>query len=161
MNKDGVVLLIPALNPDEKLVKLVQDLKAEEFKNIFVVNDGSKKEHVHIFEKIKEMGYTAVQFFGGKDLMIRMGKAAKQVGLTCLGNLSDLDTYVAMGDELFDICREYDIPDFGISSFHSDEEEVKEFVGRVNEFAAKARAALTRSRIAAEVSAGAVDALSL
>ena len=101
---------------------------------------GSDEQAVETLTKIKEMGYTAVQFFGGKDRIITMGKAAKKVGLTCMGNLSDLDTYIAMGDELFELCREYDIPDLGISSFHSDEEEVKEFVGRVNEFAAKARA---------------------
>lgn len=55
MNKDKVVLLIPALNPDEKLIKLVNELKAEEFKNIFIVNDGSKTECNGFFEELKSM----------------------------------------------------------------------------------------------------------
>lgn len=56
MNKDKVVLLIPALNPDEKLVKLVRELKQENFSNIFVVNDGSDKNCLPIFDEIKGLG---------------------------------------------------------------------------------------------------------
>ena len=44
-----VVPIIPALNPDEKLIKLANDLK-KEFKDIIIVNDGS--ENNQIFNKI-------------------------------------------------------------------------------------------------------------
>ncbi len=109
---------------------------------LYTVRDliNTEEQAVEVLTRIKEMGYTAVQFFGGKDRIVTMGKAAKKVGLICLGNLADLDTYISMGDELFDLCREYNIPDLGISSFHTEEDEVIEFVGRVNEFAKKARA---------------------
>ena len=56
MNKENVVLLIPALNPDDKLIKLVKDLQAEEFKNFYIVNDGSKSECLSIFEELKSIG---------------------------------------------------------------------------------------------------------
>lgn len=44
-----VVPIIPALNPDDKLIKLVGELK-KKFKNIIVVNDGSESDLV--FKKI-------------------------------------------------------------------------------------------------------------
>ena len=46
-----VVPIIPALNPDDKLIKLVNELK-ESFKKIIIVNDGS--ESLEIFDKLKE-----------------------------------------------------------------------------------------------------------
>ena len=46
-----VVPIIPALNPDEKLVKLVNELK-KTFKKIIVVNDGSAS--TLIFDKLKK-----------------------------------------------------------------------------------------------------------
>lgn len=52
MDKNKVVLLIPALNPDEKMVKLVDDLIKEDFKKFFIVNDGSDEKYVHIFDEI-------------------------------------------------------------------------------------------------------------
>ena len=47
-----VVPIIPALNPDNKLIKLVNDLK-EDFKKIIIVNDGSESDEV--FNKIKDI----------------------------------------------------------------------------------------------------------
>ena len=38
-----VVPIIPALNPDDKLIKLVSELK-KDFKNIIIVNDGSESD---------------------------------------------------------------------------------------------------------------------
>ncbi len=49
MNK---VILIPSYEPDDKLIKLVDELKKNKL-NIVVVNDGSKKEYNSIFNKIK------------------------------------------------------------------------------------------------------------
>lgn len=53
MDKTSIVLLIPALNPDEKLLKLVDGLLGEGFKNFFVVNDGSDAKCLPIFEQLK------------------------------------------------------------------------------------------------------------
>lgn len=44
-----VVPIVPALNPDEKLIKLVDELK-KEYKDIIIVNDGSTSDK--IFKKL-------------------------------------------------------------------------------------------------------------
>jgi len=46
-----VVPIIPALNPDEKLIKLVNELK-KNFHSIIIVNDGSESDE--IFNKLKK-----------------------------------------------------------------------------------------------------------
>ncbi|MGD6776414.1 glycosyltransferase [Sutcliffiella horikoshii] len=51
---NGVTVLIPAYNPDEQLIRLIRDIVKEGFKQILVVNDGSKPECDSIFNKIKE-----------------------------------------------------------------------------------------------------------
>lgn len=45
-------IVIPSYNPDEKLQKVVEGLKAKGFHDLIVVNDGSDKEHLEPFEKI-------------------------------------------------------------------------------------------------------------
>lgn len=47
-----VVILIPALNPNEGLITLVEDLKKENLNNIIVINDGSTSECNNIFSKL-------------------------------------------------------------------------------------------------------------
>lgn len=41
-----IVILIPAYNPDEKLIKVLEELKSNNFLNIVVVNDGSKADSI-------------------------------------------------------------------------------------------------------------------
>ena len=47
------VALIPAYEPDEKLINLVKELKENNYK-IVVVNDGSNKDYDKVFNKIKK-----------------------------------------------------------------------------------------------------------
>lgn len=51
----NTVVLIPSLNPDEKLVELVKNLKNEHFENIVVINDGSSAKCDYIFDEIKKL----------------------------------------------------------------------------------------------------------
>lgn len=51
--KNEVVILIPSLNPDNRLVKLVDELLANEFENIIVVDDGSSEEYNKYFKKLE------------------------------------------------------------------------------------------------------------
>lgn len=51
-----IVILIPALNPNEKLIELVKELISNQFQNIIVVNDGSKEEYNKYFEEAKKLG---------------------------------------------------------------------------------------------------------
>ncbi|MCX6170077.1 MAG: glycosyltransferase [Ignavibacteriales bacterium] len=50
-----IVVLIPAFNPSEKILKLVRDLSESMIANIVVVNDGSKKEFQCNFDKLKSI----------------------------------------------------------------------------------------------------------
>ncbi len=63
MDKTNIVLLIPALNPDEKLLKLVDGLLGEGFKNFFVVNDGSDAKCLPIFEQLKSKCEDSVNLY--------------------------------------------------------------------------------------------------
>lgn len=49
------VILIPSLNPDEKLVKYVDELIGLGFDKILVVNDGSRKDCDNIFSRISQI----------------------------------------------------------------------------------------------------------
>ena len=49
-----VVVLIPAYQPDEALVKLVKQLKSDNF-SCLVVDDGSGESYADIFEQIKDI----------------------------------------------------------------------------------------------------------
>lgn len=54
------VILIPSLNPNEKLIQLVQDLKEEGFFRILVVDDGSDAEYTSIFKRVQAQGCVLV-----------------------------------------------------------------------------------------------------
>ncbi|WP_310602468.1 bifunctional glycosyltransferase family 2/GtrA family protein [Anaerosporobacter sp.] len=54
--KKHIGIIVPSLSPDEKLLKVVSDLKAEGFENIIVVNDGSTPEYDTYFNQVRDMG---------------------------------------------------------------------------------------------------------
>ena len=53
---DNIVLLIPSLNPDKKLIRTVEGMIAAGFTKILVVNDGSNSFHRWPFEEIAGFG---------------------------------------------------------------------------------------------------------
>ncbi len=50
------VILIPSLNPDEKMITLVKNLREGGFLHIVCVDDGSAEEYRHYFDEAKELG---------------------------------------------------------------------------------------------------------
>ncbi len=60
---DNIVILIPSLDPNEKLVRTVKGMISVGFSNILLVNDGSEKENIWPFEElsvlpeVKVIGY--------------------------------------------------------------------------------------------------------
>lgn len=50
----NIIIMIPSLNPDEKLVNYVNALSHEDFRQIIIINDGSSTEYDRIFEEISE-----------------------------------------------------------------------------------------------------------
>ncbi|MBQ2756698.1 MAG: bifunctional glycosyltransferase family 2/GtrA family protein [Oscillospiraceae bacterium] len=51
-----VSAIIPSLNPDERLPKVVQSLVEVGFQRIIIVNDGSSEERIHFFEEAVSVG---------------------------------------------------------------------------------------------------------
>ena len=52
---DKVVVIIPAYNPDDKMLSVLYKLREAGFSNIIVINDGSKKQCEDIFKKAEEI----------------------------------------------------------------------------------------------------------
>lgn len=53
---EDIILLVPAYNPDERIMEqFLQDL-TKEFTRILIVDDGSKKTHLSFFQKIEKRG---------------------------------------------------------------------------------------------------------
>lgn len=48
------IAIIPAYNPDEKLLELVRNLRESGIETIIVVNDGSEHGTIHIFDQLKK-----------------------------------------------------------------------------------------------------------
>lgn len=56
----NVVVVIPALNPDEKLLSIIKNLKEEGFRDFILVNDGSDVEFDDIFIQAESLGNVMV-----------------------------------------------------------------------------------------------------
>ena len=71
--EQNIFILIPAYNPDEKLIKLVNELKESGFSHILVIDDGSKTECKPIFKEVENCGCTLVvhEVNKGKDRQLK------------------------------------------------------------------------------------------
>lgn len=50
-----IPIIIPAYEPDERMITLAQNIKNAGLKNIIIVNDGSGKEYDHFYSEAKEI----------------------------------------------------------------------------------------------------------
>ena len=55
------VIIIPALNPDEKMLRLVRDLRAYGFERIITVDDGSEAAYRQLFEAAQTLGGVVIR----------------------------------------------------------------------------------------------------
>lgn len=57
MNREvrEIPLIIPSYEPDEKLIKLLEELQKDGYSNIIIVDDGSGLEYQHIFDRAKSL----------------------------------------------------------------------------------------------------------
>lgn len=55
-------ILIPAYQPDEKLIGLVENLKKECDYKIVIVDDGGGKAYSEIFEKVAALGAKVISY---------------------------------------------------------------------------------------------------
>lgn len=54
MFQEEIWIIIPSLEPDEKMISLIEDLTKEGFRNIVIVNDGSNEDYTRLYELAKE-----------------------------------------------------------------------------------------------------------
>ena len=86
-----VYILIPTLNPNDELVSYVEKLQKKGFKEILVVNDGSKEKCREIFERLQDMGCQVINH----ALNLGKGRALKN-GFNFFLNLPDCDSYIGV-----------------------------------------------------------------
>ena len=51
---EQIFIVIPSLNPDDKLLALLEELKQKNFQNVLIINDGSDKSYRSFFDAAKE-----------------------------------------------------------------------------------------------------------
>lgn len=54
--KDETIILIPSLEPDDRLLSYVRQLRDYGFMNLVIVDDGSGEKYQHIFEELEDNG---------------------------------------------------------------------------------------------------------
>lgn len=82
-----IPVIIPAYEPDEKLIKLLDELALENVGPVIVVNDGSDEDtYGHLYDAARERGAVVL------DHAVNMGKgrALKSAFNYCLGQYKDL-----------------------------------------------------------------------
>lgn len=86
--KDGrIVLVIPAYQPDDRLLPLLKEAKQEGVEDIVLVDDGGKEKYAHYFKTAKEE-YGCEVFTHAVNL--GKGRALKDAFNYCLNNYPDL-----------------------------------------------------------------------
>lgn len=88
-----VTIIIPSLNPDEKLMQVVKSLKNIGFKDIVIVNDGSDKEHMAPFEEAGKLAGCTVLTH---EVNQGKGRALKTAFEYCIKNRSGIDGVVTV-----------------------------------------------------------------
>lgn len=89
----NVSVIIPSLNPDEKLVAVVEAVIKEGFTDVILVNDGSDSDHLWPFEKVskyKECTILTHEVNKGK------GRGLKTAFEYCINNRPDIDGVVTV-----------------------------------------------------------------
>ena len=90
--------------------------------------------------RIKQIGYECVQLASSVEKMEITANVCKEIGLSAVGILCNIDMCETAGDKLFEIARICGAKDIGISSSIKNEDEAEELIRRSNAFAKKARA---------------------
>lgn len=89
----NITIVVPSLNPDEKLMQVVDGLMDEGFRDIVLVNDGSDAAHMQPFleaAKYPEVTVLTHEVNRGK------GRAIKTALAWCLENRPDIDGVVTV-----------------------------------------------------------------
>lgn len=104
-----VSVIIPSLDPDEKLVTVVDSLIAKGFEDIILVNDGSSKEHMWPFEKVSQYSQCTILTH---EVNKGKGRGLKTAFEYCLANRPGIDGVVTVdgdnqhqADDIYNCCE--------------------------------------------------------
>ena len=89
----NISIIVPSLDPDEKLVQVVEGLLAEGFTDIILVNDGSHDDHLWPFEKAAEHPEVTVLTH---EVNKGKGRAMKTAFAWCIKNRPEIDGVVTV-----------------------------------------------------------------
>lgn len=88
-----VTIIIPSLNPDEKLMQVVKGLISEGFNDIVIVNDGSDANHMKPFNEAKELKECVVLTH---EVNKGKGRGLKTAFEYCLANRKDISGVITV-----------------------------------------------------------------
>lgn len=88
-----ISVILPSLNPDEKLIQVVKGLIEEGFDDIIIVNDGSDDKHL---EPFKEAGQYSQVTILTHEVNKGKGRALKTAFSYCMEHRSDIDGVVTV-----------------------------------------------------------------
>ena len=104
-----VSVIIPSLNPDDKLVSVVDALIKKGFDDIILVNDGSDIEHMWPFDKVSEYPQCTILTH---EVNKGKGRGLKTAFEFCIANRPDIDGVVTVdgdnqhkADDIYECCR--------------------------------------------------------
>ena len=76
-----ISVILPSLNPDEKLMLVVNGLIAEGFDDIIIVNDGSNEEHMAPFAEAGKPSQVTILIPGVNKGKVRASKTALEASI--------------------------------------------------------------------------------
>lgn len=129
--KNNVAIIIPSYNPSIQLIQVINELLANNYSNIIVINDGSINDS--IFNKLPK-SVVVLQHSKNKG----KGAALKSGFSYCLNNLHDIDGVITVDDDgqhfINDINKIYDnITEnnilLGVRNFHKKDVPFKSKFG--------------------------------
>jgi len=59
----NIFIVVPTLDPEEKIMETFIEELHKEFKNVLVINDGSKKQHEKFFKKLEQDGIEVIKHY--------------------------------------------------------------------------------------------------
>ena len=132
-----VSVIIPSLNPDEKLVEVVDSLVSKGFDDIILVNDGSDSSHMEPFNKVS--GYPQCTILT-HEVNKGKGRGLKTAFEYCMSNRKDIDGVVTVdgdnqhkADDIYRCCQamveQKDKVILGVRDFSGDEVPFKSRFG--------------------------------
>ena len=94
--KNNVGIIIPSLDPTEKLIELVENLHKNNYFNVIVINDGSAKSYNKIFDKLEKDLYVKVL---KHEINLGKGQALKTAFLYMLENKKDIEYLITVDSD--------------------------------------------------------------